>query len=500
MSEEVHLLDQDSRSQRRLTRGYPDSAMVSKIPSRRERLQEILFVLAIVTLPFSAQGLRVFGLQFEASYLFVLVFSMVRFWDTPPRDLDRWDLLYIVFLLTSAISLAFNLALGRVLPSDLSVSDYLGLRGGLRFSLRPLVHFGRFVIFYLIYKSFKEFLSAGNWLRRQRLLFRGFVFAGSIVAIYGSYQFFASRLELPFGNINNLHAVGVYLTPHYLSLDRPFYTIMATFGEPKTYGVFLLGLVPFLVAIRALVRDPAEAPLGLSSLQLSPRWLALLVLVLLAHFGLGFSRTSFVALSLLVVFIFFFVSRSASILYFCIFVIFWACFALLRGKPPFSLLLEFWYSLLDPMDTGGYLTSVLEAGLDLWKRSPWLGYALGNVFSQGVVVHHGRISFVLNDTPTLPMYLLTSTGILGFCVFFVFLIGQFRLHWSRLRGLGLSGNERSFVAGALVALAGVWIGQCVHNHANALLCWIILAESAALTRILKDSAISEEVASSPGAQ
>ena len=100
----------------------PDSTL-----RRQERRGEALFILALIALPFSAQGVEPYGITLEVSYLCVLAFSLIYFWNIPPLRVDRQDKIYLLFLFVAVISLGYNLILGRI-------SETSALGSGLRFS------------------------------------------------------------------------------------------------------------------------------------------------------------------------------------------------------------------------------------------------------------------------------------------------------------------------------------------------------------------------------
>lgn len=461
----------------------PDSAL-----RRQERSREALFMLALITLPFIGQGVQPYGLTFEVSYLTVLAFSLIYFWNIPPFRVDRQDKIYLLFLFVAVIALGYNLMLGRI-------SDTGALGSGLRFSARQYVHLFRYIFFYMIYKSFKEFLSTGDWVRRQHLFYKGLIVAAWIVAIYGSYQFFAQRFDLPLANINNLYHPGDYLTVHYVDYLRgSFYTIFATFGETKVYGGFLLGMIPLLMGARATImkRETSFKPL-LPVSKSSPRWLVVLIGTLITHLALGLSRTVYFALALLVLFIFLFISRKAAIVICVLALVFLTSASLFMGKPPFSLLDEAWTSLWDPWGTGSKMIERWRIALGKIEGSPVLGYGLGNVYGEPIVlVGPSRVTLWFS-APGVLGQLLPGVGILGTLPFLVFLAGHVWLSFSNLRKLDRRDGLHSLLLFSLVALVGAWAVLFISFHQNATFPWIILAENATLNRIVHHLDQNEEV-------
>jgi len=451
----------------------PDSTL-----RRQERRGQALFMLALIALPFSAQGVEPYGITLEVSYLCVLAFSLIYFWNIPPFRVDRQDKIYLLFLFVAVISLGYNLMLGQI-------SDTSALGIGLRFSARQYVHLFRFIIFYMIYKAFKEFLSTGDWVRRQHLFYKGLIVAAWIPAVYGSYQFFAQRFDLPLANINTLHGVGTYFSIHYLdSLRGPFYIVFATFGEAKGYGGFLLGMIPLLMGVRATMKRQTRFKPFLPVSKSSPGWLAVLIGTLILHFALGFSRTAYVAAALLVLFIFLFISRKAAIVICVLALVFFTSFSLFMGKPPFSLLDEAWTSLWEYGGTGDKMIERWRVALGKLEESPVLGYGLGNVYEERIVFVHGGTVTSYSATPDVLGQLLPSVGILGTTAFLVFLASHIWLCLSNLRKLDRQEGLRSLLLFSLVALVGAWAVPFVSFHPNVPLPWIVLAESAALNRIV----------------
>lgn len=241
------------------------------------------------------------------SYLTTLAFSLRCSLDLPFGREDRRDVAYVAFLFVAAISLGRSLMLGRIPETG-------AFGSGLRFYARQPVHLVRYMLFFVVYKTFKEFLSAGDWLRRQQLFFRGLLVAAGMAAIYGTCQFFAQRLGWPLANINELHAVGQRLTAHYLDdLRGSFHTIIATFGETKMYADFLLGVIPILMGVRAAMVRGTSLGSFVPVTRLSHKWLMVLIGTLIAYFALGFSRTGYLAAALLMLLVFLFISRKVAI-------------------------------------------------------------------------------------------------------------------------------------------------------------------------------------------
>lgn len=463
------------------TQVYQQSILLHKPDStlrRHGRLREALFMLALITLPFSAQGVEPYGITLEVSYLCVLAFSLIYFWNIPPFRVDRQDMIYLLFLFVAVISLGYNLILNRVATTS-------ALGSGLRFSARQYVHLFRFIISYMIYKTFKEFLSTGDWVRRQHLFYKGLIAAAWIVAIYGSYQFFAQRFGWPLHNINNLHKVGAYATVHYVDDLRRFYTIFATFGETKTYGAFLLGMIPLLLGVRATMKRQTSFKPFLPVSKSSPRWLVVLIGTLILHLALGFSRTAYIAAALLILFIFLFISRKAAVAMCILALAFFVSFSLFIGKSPFSLLDESWTNLWAYGKTGDKAIERWKVTLREVEGSPLLGYGLGNVWEEPIViVSPGRVTLWFS-APGVLGQLLPGVGILGTVPFLVFLASHVRLSLSNLRKLDREEGSHSLLLFSLVALVGAWAIWFIHFHPNATLPWIILAENVALNRIVE---------------
>jgi len=458
---------------------YPERTLSHKCDSvlrRQKMLREPLFMLALITLPFSAQGIEPYGITLEVSYLCVLAFSLIYFWSIPPRHLDREDKIYFLFLFFAVISLGYNIVRCRV-----SILEELS---GLRFSMRQLAHLFRFLLFYMIYKSFKEFLSTGDWVYRQHLFYKGLIAAAWIPALYGSYQFFAQRFSWPLASINNLHGVGAFLTPHYLDdLRGSFYTIIATFGEAKTYAGFLLGIIPLLMGIRATMKRETSFKSFLPVSKSSSKWLVVLIGTLIAHFALGFSRTAYITLVLLVLFIFLFISRKAALVICILVLIFLVGASLFMGKPPFSLLGGMWTSVWEFGDIGRKIIERWMVVLRYVKESPLLGYGLGNVLEEPImIVTRSRVTLWFG-APGVLGQLLPGVGILGTVPFLVFLASHVWLSLANLRRLDRKDGLYSLLLFSLVAVVGAWTIRFIHFHANATMPWIVLAENVALNRV-----------------
>lgn len=446
-----------------------------------ERLNRLLFLIAIISLPFSAQGVDAAGLKLQIAYVGALLFSLVYFWDIPPRQVDLQDQIYLGFLYVAVISLAYNQLLGRV-------ANTASLGEGLRFSLRQLVHLARYILFYFIYKAFKEFFVADDWKHRQELFCKAMVAAAWIPAIYGTYQFFAQRFDWPLANINNLHAVGARLSVHYLDdLRGSFYTIFATFGETKTYAGFLLGVVPILIGIMLVTRKSRRFLLDLSTKRI-----VVLIGMLIAHFFLGFSRTGYVGFALLMVFVLVFINRKAAIGSGAVFLVFLTVFSLFSTQSPFLLIEELWFSLWDPMSTGGVIIARWKFALQETAESPILGYGLGNTYDTTISV--ARTSRVTEwfAAPGLLGQLLPGVGALGTLLFLAFLGSHVWLSLSNLSQLDKEEGIRALLLFSLLAVVGSWAIRFIHLHANATLPWITLAENAALNHIVSGNAQKHE--------
>jgi len=349
---------------------------------------------------------------------------------------------------------------------------------GLRYQLRAIIHLSRFIIYFFIYRSFKRYLSSGNWKYRQKLFHKYLILIAGGLAVYGSYQFFAQRFNWPLANINNLHHAGDFITVHYFEeLRGVFYVIFATFGEPKTYAGFLLAIIPLLLGNLLIKKNT----INLFHIKISSFVLRLLIIILTIHFFLTFSRTGFAVFIFVIIFTLFFLNKKIGFASIGITMIFFLFLSKLINKSPLNVGNQFVASLWNPRGTVAANLLRWQVALDELKKSPILGNGLGTEFTPTTIEF--TVRRVWMGAPGVLGYLLPGLGILGTVIFLVFLIYHIRKSFIALRKMRINNNLRLLLFFSLISVVAAW-GKClVHFSFNAPWPWIILAQNAALYRI-----------------
>jgi len=446
----------------------------SSKPHLLQRLGLWIFVLSI---PLQGQGWEA-GITVNLALLGGVFFVLTHLRLLTRHRFRTSDRLFLAFLWVAALSIVIN----ALCPQPLTMTFSEELRWGMA---RSLVHLLRFVLLYAVYacaRSALEVYSTG--LSR---FFRAFRVMVLLVFIYGSYQLIGGFFDWPFLSLNNLHDAGfVYRTRFF---DSGTVRVFATFWEPKHYGQFLIGAILLLTG-HYIVRRQTSRSQELRLIGPPPSLgQIILVLGLLFHLVMSFSRASLIAF--VVVAGFLLTSQRRVRVYSLritagFLVAFLLSFQFLLKVPVASGFQVLLRSYLAPRGTISFNLQRSLVALEAVRSRPVLGYGLGGlVFAsedlQGRLPPWARTE--LFNAPDIFSYLLSGCGIAGTLLFLLFVASILIRAWRALRILDASSRtfEASFLVFVFSGVVGVWMQFATLASWNEVYVFLLLAVLDALT-------------------
>lgn len=452
----------------------PSTPLPTTPPTRRppHRTHQALLGLLFFSFILTGQGLTLptndtisFSFLLGTASLLIL---LPRYLDFSTLDIP--DTLFISFLLLLILSSLANLFSHSPTPRQSGLLVFG--------SLRPLIHTSRFLLLFLFYKTTKVYLQRTP---HPLVRLRPYVITTAVfLALYGTYQYFASLHQLPFATLNTIHKPGL-LSFEAGAVPRLF----ATFGEPKGYGIFLLFFVPLLIAYSSTSKHQA--------LYTS------LLMILLTHAIFTFSESTYFAIlaGTVALFLLFFLRTSTtrttlsrrtqpshslpSPLILLALAALVASFFVPVGDNTvagqFSTILTGDYA---PSSTVGQTVRQLDRAWSLALDRPLLGHGPGAFFTEAR--EQGWVNFrnQIIGPKSLLAYLLANTGLLGTITALAFLLTPiFQAIAFQLRSPAPSAH-RAFHAFVLYGAIMVTIQLLIQSGLNEIFLWFNYALLAAM--------------------
>jgi len=430
------------------------------------------FLLFVIALPFEAAFVFEIGFTIRLSYILLAITILGLFFSV--RKLHFKSALNIpifVFLGISTLSLIMIIFSP---PPEVNLAEIMEYRGS---AMRPIIQL--LLLFFFVAAYFLTIHFCSN-KKKLDIILKTYIGIASLIALYGIYQFFTIKFNLPFINITNAistggHGYGVsyYNSP---SLFRPH----ATFQEPLNFGHYLLSVLPFLIAIHLFRRKEKKN----GEIFLKVKFLP--VLILMMSFALFLTKSRGAWLGFLIALIFLLIMTRMKhklkligfLILVCLIVGLFSFFyfpAVYQTIPQ-----RFIYRFsLDPRLT--YYSFIFN----LWKQYPILGVGFGNY---GWYAASYFSSSLLVSAHGVFQEFLIETGILGFLslIFLVFI-------YYRIMFRALKKNKDTpwypYILGFLACFTAMMVQYLTFGDRFSLYFWVLLGISIATLRLIKKEKI-----------